>query len=151
MWKYVSRRVKDTLERTCNVLDVGRTSFCSSGAANGDVSCGGAAASLTPSDSQVLVYKKGSGCVTWFRDGCGRFSEKHGNPDEEQAGQERKERERLHYQDGIAQSWLSALTWVSVICKGQRREFRPNHLFFYLAEQRYCLRLVHQSVHVFAP
>lgn len=108
MWKYVSRRVKDTLERTANVLDVGRTSFCSSSGLGGESqerppggSCNG----------RVLLYKKRGGCLSWFKEKNGRFSGKEeGNP-----GQERseKEKERLDHQEGFAQTWLSAVTWVS--------------------------------------
>lgn len=108
MWKYVSRRVKDTLERTCNVLDVSRTSFCSSS--------GSAEISPKPTDGvcpdgRLVLYKKRDGFLTWFRDGSSRFS---GKEEEQGAGQERQHRERLHQdQDGLSQTWLSALTWVS--------------------------------------
>lgn len=105
MWKYVSRRVKDTLERTCNVLDVSRTSFCSSPQKSEEA---------VSSDGRVVLYKRRAGGLSWFRD-AGRFS---GKDEEQEAGQERQERERLRYQEGLAQSWLSALTWSSAIVCG---------------------------------
>lgn len=108
MWKYVSRRVKDTLERTYNVLDVGRTSFCSTSGVGGDSSCPDGVSEGRQNDCRLVLYKKRGGCLSWFKEDSGRFSGKDG----EQTERERQEKERLNRQE-VAQSWWSALTWVS--------------------------------------
>lgn len=131
MWKYVSRRVKDTLERSSQVLDVGRSTFCSSSAVNNESqqqqqvgkssSCGGDG---QEEGKQVLVYnnKRAEGhCISWFRDRSRcpfqrRRSDKCGGDEKSGAGQERR-KERLNRGD-IGQSWLGALTWSSAIVCG---------------------------------
>lgn len=85
MWKYVSRRFKDTVEKTYNVFDVKCKVYTSS----------------------IQQYEK---CLKISEDGCSSG----GSGDGSSSGRERfKEKFGTSSGRGIHNSFLGALTWVS--------------------------------------
>lgn len=99
MWKYVSRRIKDSIDKTyCNVLDVKRTWTCSGNgnAGNGLNTCGAI--------EQFISFS----CVN-KRNRCGaNFKSSSKEKDDEF-------KEKIHHDSGYNRHSLAgALTWVRV-------------------------------------
>lgn len=124
MWKYVSRRFKDTVEKTYNVFDVRSKVYTSS-------------------------IQQNQKCLKICEDGCSSGGSDGGSS----SGRERfKEKFGTSSGRGIHNSFLGALTWVSfflIFCLPFKNnlisESLTNSHSLKKTEQRNYLRLVRQS------
>ncbi|XP_055693077.1 uncharacterized protein LOC129795646 [Lutzomyia longipalpis] len=100
MWNYVSRRIKDTLEKTANIFDAGRAHF-------NHFECPlarrkAAAVALRKKKCSLAHFRKSSAVGSDFK--------------ESESGQD-EYKERINH-DNLNQSWLGAITWSSAIICG---------------------------------
>uniref|UniRef100_A0A1L8DCF8 Putative extracellular protein sel-1 n=1 Tax=Nyssomyia neivai TaxID=330878 RepID=A0A1L8DCF8_9DIPT len=98
MWNYVSRRIKDTLEKTANIFDAGRAHF-------NHFEC-----PLAKRKAAIAVRKKCS--IAHFRK-----SSALGNDFKASESGQDEYKERIK-QDNLNQSWIGAITWSSAIICG---------------------------------
>uniref|UniRef100_A0A6B2EBC4 Putative extracellular protein sel-1 n=1 Tax=Phlebotomus kandelakii TaxID=1109342 RepID=A0A6B2EBC4_9DIPT len=99
MWNYVSRRIKDTLEKTANIFDVGRAHFT-------QFEC-----PLTRRQA-VVRFRKGKCSLVPFRRSSCITSDFKASESGQDEFKERIPHEKLN------QSWIGAITWSSAIICG---------------------------------
>lgn len=101
MWKFVSRRIKDSLERTYNVLESRPTWNC-----GGDKSC--SAANSKQDEQQQLHHQRPiHTCVVKSQTKDWTGSSSHSSSNDEHFKQSKR-----HYERPFQKNFLEALTWV---------------------------------------
>ncbi|XP_059607761.1 uncharacterized protein LOC132255666 [Phlebotomus argentipes] len=100
MWNYVSRRIKDTLEKTANILDVGRAHF-------NQFEC-----PLSARRKAVVKFRKNKCFLVPSR----KSASVGGDFRDSQSGQD-EYKEKINH-DNLNQSWIGAITWSSAIICG---------------------------------
>ena len=106
MWKYVSRRIKDTVEKTYNVLDATRT-----------WSCGGAGEKICPLTDASSVEQQSQQEKEHKRKLilCILSSNNNGTNSSSSSGNEGyNENIGAKHQQRLNHTWVGALTWVSI-------------------------------------
>uniref|UniRef100_A0A1B0DA61 Uncharacterized protein n=1 Tax=Phlebotomus papatasi TaxID=29031 RepID=A0A1B0DA61_PHLPP len=100
MWNYVSRRIKDTLEKTANIFDASRAHF-------NQFEC-----PLSARRKAVIRFRKNKCSLAHFRKSSSVGTATKGS----ESGQDEYKEHIPH--ENLNQSWIGAITWSSAIICG---------------------------------